>query len=67
MGGWSEAAEHERENQKQKHVKSSLIMLFSLPPVPTARANVGNIRIFVETNFQITHKTKLGKKNLSVF
>lgn len=30
-------------------------MLFSSPPVPTARPNVGNIRILAGTNFQITH------------
>lgn len=48
-------SEREGENQKHKQVKSSLIMLFSSPPVPTARPNVGNMRILVGTKVQMTH------------
>lgn len=52
-GDGGRRGERDGENQKHKQVKSSLIMLFSSPPVPTARPNVGNMRILVGINFQI--------------
>lgn len=64
-GGRGRRSEGEGENQKHKQVKSSLIMLFSSPPVPTARPNVGNMRILVRSNYEMTlagsSKPALGK------
>lgn len=52
-GDGERRSEREGGREKHKQVKSSLIMLFSSPPVPTARPNVRNTRILAGINFQI--------------